>query len=51
MMKLSSGENGDPDAKPDHITYSTLLDGFSKRYIQKDMVDRAESMLEQLISH
>ncbi len=50
MVNLSSGENGDHDAKPDNVTFATLLDGFSKRYNQKEMVDRAEAMLEQLIS-
>jgi pentatricopeptide repeat protein len=51
MIKLSSGDNGDPDTKPDGVTYATLLNGFSRRYNEKEMVHRAEAMLEQLISH
>jgi len=51
MIKLSSGDNGDPDLKPDVITYSTFLNGYSRRYNEKEMVHRAEAMLEQLISH
>jgi len=65
MVKLSSGDNGDPDVKPDIITYSTILNGYSRRYDEEEMVHRAEAlqkeleemvhraedMLEQLISH
>mmetsp|Transcript_21512 Transcript_21512/g.30828 ORF Transcript_21512/g.30828 Transcript_21512/m.30828 type:complete len:976 (-) Transcript_21512:1166-4093(-) len=49
MVKRSSGENGDKDAKPDHVTFSTILDGLSQRYNQEGVADRAEAMLEQMI--
>ena len=42
-------EMGDIDARPDNVTFTTILDGLSKRYDQEGAADRAEMILERMI--